>query len=64
MMDAESWTIGQLVVKTGHRISGKDMLIPVKQVQRISYADSTVFAHASVETAEQVPANNLVLAGV
>jgi uncharacterized protein YrrD len=64
MMDAESWTSGQLVVKTGHRISGKDMLIPVKQVQRIGYADSTVFAHASVEAAEQVPANTLVPAGV
>jgi hypothetical protein len=64
MMDAESWTIGQLVVKTGHRISGKDVLIPTKQVQRISYTDSTVFAHASLEAAEQIPANNLVPAGV
>jgi len=64
MMDAESWTIGQLVVKTGHRISGKDVLIPTKQVQRISYTDSTVFAHASLEAAEQIPANNLVPAGI
>ena len=64
MMDAESWTIGQLVVKTGHRLSGKDMLIPTRQVQRISYVDSTVFAHASVEAAGQIPANKLVPAGV
>jgi hypothetical protein len=65
MMDAESWTIGQLVVKTGHRLSGKDMLIPTKQVQRISYTDSTVFAHASVEAADQIPVNNLeVPAGI
>jgi sporulation protein YlmC with PRC-barrel domain len=64
MMDAESWTIGQLVVKTGHRISGKDMSIPTKQVHRVSYADSTVFAHATVEAAEQVSANTLVPAGV
>ena len=45
MMDAEDWTIGQLVVKTGHRLSGKDTLIPTKQVERISYDESTVFAH-------------------
>jgi hypothetical protein len=64
MMDAESWTIGQLVVKTGHRISGKDVLISTKQVQRISYTDSTVFAYASLEAAEQIPAHNLVPAGI
>jgi len=64
MMDAESWTIGQLVVKTGHRLSGTETLIPTKQVQRISYADSTVFAHASVEAAEQIPAKKLVPAGI
>jgi hypothetical protein len=64
MIDAESWVIGQLVVKTGHRLSGKEMLIPTKQVQRISYADSTVFAHVSVEAADQTPANNLVPTGI
>ena len=64
MMDAESWTIGQLVVKTGHRISGKDVLIPTKQVQRISYTDSTVFAHASTEAADEIPVKNLVPTGV
>ena len=64
MMDAESWTIGQLVVKTGHRLSGKNILIPTKQVQRISYPDSTVFAHASTEAAGQIPANKLVPAGI
>ena len=64
MMDAASWTIAQLVVKTGHRISGKDMLIPTKQVQRISYGDSTVFADASAEAAGQIPAGNLVSPGI
>jgi uncharacterized protein YrrD len=64
MMDAENWTIGQLVVKTGHRISGKDVLIPAKQVQGISFADSTVFAHTSAEAADQAPTDNLVPAGI
>lgn len=44
MMDAGSWAIGQLVIRTGHRLSGQEMLIPTKNVDRISYEDSTVFA--------------------
>ena len=64
MIDAQSWEIGQLVVKTGHRLSGKDMLIPTKQVERISYEESTVFAHPGVEAAGQSPANHLVPAGI
>jgi PRC-barrel domain protein len=64
MVDAEAWTIGQLVVKTGHRLSGKDTLIPMKQVERISHEESTVFAHASLGAADQIPANNLVPAGI
>lgn len=64
MVDAETWTIGQLVVKTGHRLSGKDMLIPTKQVERISYEESTVVAYPSVEASERIPARNLVPAGI
>lgn len=44
MMDAGSWAIGQLVIRTGHRLSGKEILIPTKAVNRISYEESTVFA--------------------
>jgi PRC-barrel domain protein len=44
MVDAESWQIGQLVIKTGHRFSGKEVLIPTKSVNRINYDDSTVLA--------------------
>lgn len=44
MMDAASWAIGQLVIKTGHRLSGQELLIPTKAVKRISYEESTVFA--------------------
>jgi len=53
MMDTQSWTIGQLVVKTGHRLSGKESLIPTKQVERISYDESTVFANPSEEAIDQ-----------
>lgn len=53
MMDAQSWAIGQLVVKTGHRLSGKESLIPTKLVDRISYDQSTVFANLTGEAVEQ-----------
>ena len=59
MMDAESWVIDQLVIKTGHRLSGKEMLIETKQVDRISYDESTVFAHANAKAAGQRATNRL-----
>jgi uncharacterized protein YrrD len=60
MMDAQSWAIGQLVVRTGNRFSGKDMLISVKTVTRISYEESTVFVDLTREVAEQSPAPQVV----
>lgn len=44
MIDASNWAIGQLAIKTGHRFSGTEILIPTKAVHRISYEESTVFA--------------------
>jgi hypothetical protein len=63
MMDAQSWAIGQLVIKTGHRLSGKDVLIPTTKVDRISYEDSTVFVNMPGETVEQSPPHHLAPAG-
>jgi sporulation protein YlmC with PRC-barrel domain len=37
MMDAQSWAIRQLVIKTGHQVSGREVQIPTKKVDRISY---------------------------
>jgi hypothetical protein len=53
MMDAANWTIGQLVVKTGHRFSGKEVLISTSNVARISYAESTVFANLSKDSIDR-----------
>jgi hypothetical protein len=55
MIDAQSWAIGQLAVKTGHRLSGKEIFIPAKNVARISYEDSTVFADWTMETVAPGP---------
>jgi hypothetical protein len=53
MMDAQSWAIAQLVIKTGHRFSGKEVLIPTKNVDRISWDESTVFVNLTREAVEQ-----------
>jgi hypothetical protein len=56
MMDEQSWTIEQLTVKTGHRFSGKEVLIPVSKVERISYEKSTAFVNLTKEAIGQMPA--------
>jgi hypothetical protein len=63
MMDDQSWAIGQLVIKTGHRLSGKEVQIPTSMVDRISYEESTVFANVSKEAVEQSPAHPLAPVG-
>ena len=52
MMDAQSWAIGQLVIKIGHRFSGKEALLSTKTVERISYEDSTVIVDLTCEAVE------------
>jgi hypothetical protein len=63
MMDTRSWAIRQLVIKTGHLLSGKEVLIPASKVDRISYEESTVFVNLTGEAVEQSPAHHLNLAG-
>jgi hypothetical protein len=63
MMDDESWAIDELVIKTGHRFSGHEVLIPVSNVHRISYEDSTVFVDMTKEAVEQSPVQQLALDG-
>jgi hypothetical protein len=58
MMDDKSWAINQLVVKTGHRFTGKEVLIPTNKIDRISYEDSKVFANLTKAAVEQSPARN------
>jgi hypothetical protein len=63
MMDDRSWAIGQLVVKTGHRFTGKELLIPTQTVEKISYPDSTVFVNMTRQAVEQNPARELAPVG-
>jgi hypothetical protein len=63
MMDPESWEIGQLMIKIGHRLSGKEISISANQVERISYDESIVFVYLTQETADKIPAHHTVTAG-
>lgn len=60
MVDDQSWAIGQLVIKTGHRFSGQELKIPAHQVDRISWDESTVFVNLTKEAIEHSPAQLLV----
>jgi len=53
MMDTQSWKINELVIKTGHRLSGNEVQIPTSQVEKISYDESTVFATLTKEAIAQ-----------
>jgi len=64
MMDVPSWAIRQLVIKTGHRFSGKEVQIPASSVDRISYEESTVFVKLTREAVEHSPQHHLTPVGV
>lgn len=63
MMDEESWAIDELVIKTGNRFSGDEVLIPVHKISRISCDDSTVFVNMTREAVAHSPAAQLALEG-
>ncbi len=64
LMDDKSWAINQLVIKVGHRFTGKEVQIPMSQVERISYKESTVFVKLTREAVEKSPEHRLVPNGV
>ncbi len=55
MMEASNWAIDRLVVKIGHRFSGNEVLVATKDVERISYDESTMFVNLTREAIEQSP---------
>ena len=59
MMDAQSWAIRQLVVKTGPRFSGKEVEIPTRAVDRISWDESKVFVNLTKDAVEQSPVHDV-----
>jgi len=63
MMEDESWAIRQLVIKTGHRLSGKEVQIAADKVDRISWDESKVFVNLSVEAILKSPVCDEALVG-
>jgi hypothetical protein len=59
MMDDQSWAIRQLVIKTGHWFSSKEVQIPTRKVNGISYPDSAVLVNLTKEAVGQSPAHDL-----
>jgi hypothetical protein len=63
MTDDQSWAISQLIVKTGHRFSGKEVQIPTSKVSRINYEESTVSVNLTSEAVERSPTHDLAPVG-
>jgi len=55
LMDDQSWAIHQLVIKIGHRFTGKEVQIPVSKVTAISYEASKVFVNLTTGAVEKSP---------
>lgn len=53
IVDDKNWSIGDLVVETGHWLASKEILIPSTKVKKISYEDSKVFVHLTRAHIEQ-----------
>ncbi|HWY32181.1 MAG TPA: PRC-barrel domain-containing protein [Candidatus Acidoferrum sp.] len=56
LVDDKSWAIGELVIKVGHRFTGKEVRIPAGQVAEISYDSSKVHVKLSTDAVERSPA--------
>jgi hypothetical protein len=63
MADPQTWAIGRLVIKIGHRFSGKEVLVPTSAVERISYDESTVVVNLTTDAVERSPEREFAVAG-
>lgn len=55
MIDDKSWAIGHLVVETGHWYAGKEIALSPRDVERISYDDSSIVVTLTKETIKAAP---------
>jgi hypothetical protein len=61
VVDDESRAIVQLLIKTGHRFSGKEGRMPAGKVNWISREKSTVFLDLTADGVEQSSEHSVVL---
>jgi hypothetical protein len=62
-IDAEHWVIRSLVVKTGHRLSGKNVQLATSKVLQIDDDESLVSVSTSCESIELSPESSLARVG-
>lgn len=60
MVDDKSWAISELVVETGHWLSGKEILIRPGKIERISYEESKVYVNLRKAEIEQTANHSVV----
>jgi len=63
LVDRRSWAIRDMVVEAGHWYSGKEILIPVSQIQRISYLEKQVIVNLTKAEIARTPEHELAKAG-
>jgi hypothetical protein len=63
LVDDRSWAIRDMVVEAGHWYSGKEIRIPVDQIERISYMESKVIVTLTKEEIERTAEHGLAKAG-
>jgi hypothetical protein len=63
LVDDKNWAIRQLVVETGHWYAGKEILISLGKVRRISFEESKVFVDLDQADIEGAPESDFARAG-
>jgi len=63
LADERSWAIQEMVVETGHWYAGKQIRIPIDQIERISYRESKVIVTFTKAEIEKTAEHQLAKAG-
>ena len=63
LVDDRSWAIRDMVVEAGHWYSGKEIRIPISQIERISYMETKVIVTLTMAEIERTAEHELAKAG-
>jgi sporulation protein YlmC with PRC-barrel domain len=55
IVDEKSWSISHLLIETGNWLWGKEIIIPMKKIDRISYDESLVFVSVTKDNILESP---------
>ncbi len=63
LIDDANWAIHSMIVATGHLWSGKNVLVPPKSIQRVSWEESKIFVNLSRSEVMAEPEQGHAMAG-